>query len=110
MGFDIFSLDAANHAQDAANHAQDAANHAQSANNKADTNLNASIALLQMVSEMRDWQTGRFNDLVAGINRRADENKVLLEKINELQGQVAALQKRLYDEEKSKTHLKAVVR
>jgi len=85
MGFDVFSLDAANAAQ--------------SANNKANTNLNASIALLQMVSEMRDFTQQRFNDVITGLNNRKHENDALMAEINDLKAQVAGLQRKLYEEE-----------
>ena len=78
----------------------DAANQAQRAANAADTNFKGIYALLQMVnnmdkgiSEMRDWERERFNCVVDYVK---DNNQ----KITALQEQVAALQKRLYEQEK----------
>ena len=47
----------------------------------------------KMVGEMRNWETKRFNCIVDYVK---DNNQ----KITALQEQVAALQKRLYQEEK----------
>ena len=71
MGFDVFSLDAANHAESANKKANLAAN-------AAGANLNASVVMMQMISEMRNWETERFNNIIGGINRRADENQLIL--------------------------------
>ena len=90
--------------------AADASTQARNARNAANANLDASIIAIQMIKEMRDFEARRFNDLVDANNRRAAEIKSLHAKVDNLQSQVAALQKRLYDEEQSKTPLKAVAR
>ncbi len=93
MGFDVFALDAANNAQSAKNNAKIAAQ-------AANSNLTASVTLLQMgiditdaLREMREWERQRFNCVVDYVK---DNNQ----KITALQEQVAALQKRLYEQEK----------
>ena len=42
----------------------DAANHAQSAANAANANMSANLIVVQMIKEMRDWEAGRFNDVI----------------------------------------------
>ena len=98
-----FDLDAAIASEKAGNAAYAAARAA----NAAGTNLDASIALLKMVSdlhdrfsEMRNWETKRFNDVIDGLNNRKHENEALMTEIENLKEQVAGLQSRLYQEEK----------
>ena len=77
-----------------------AAGEAREAAKAADSNLNASLTLLQMVSEMRDWETGRFNEVIRSLNNRAAQMDDLKSEINDLKAQVAGLQNRLYNEQK----------
>ena len=89
--------------------AADASTQARNARNAANANLDASIIAIQMVKEMRDWETTRFNDVIAALRNRKHENEAIMAEINDLKAQVAGLQKRLY-EEQNKTPLKAVAR
>ena len=95
MGFDVFSLDAANHAESANKKANLAANAAGLAANAAGANLDASVVMMQMISEMRDFQHRRFNDLVDANNRRADENQLILKKLDEQNEEIKDLHKKL---------------
>lgn len=78
----------------------DAANHAEAAARRADSNLTGTIALIKMVSEMREWEKGRFNAIIDGMHKQTDELKV---EINDLKAQVAGLQSRLYELEQKKS-------
>ena len=79
--------------------AADASTQARSARNAANANLDASIIAIQMIKEMRDWETTRFNDVIAALRNRKHENEAIMAEINGLKAQVAGLQKRLYEEE-----------
>ncbi len=86
-----------------------AAGRAGKAANAASANLDASILAIQMIKEMRDWEAGRFNDVIDSLIKRKEENQTIMNEIQDLKAQVAGLQKRLY-EEQNKTPLKAVAR
>lgn len=92
MGFDVFSLDAANHAESANKKANLAAN-------AAGANLDASILMLQMMKEMRDFQHRRFNDVAAGFHKVYDKIDEQNEEIKNLHKKIAELQAQLYQEQ-----------
>ena len=92
MNYDVFSADASNQAR--------------SANNNTVSIMKANVTLLQMgndivasLREMRSWETDRFNNLVDGFHKvyaKLDEQN---QQIQNLQEQVAGLQKKLYEQE-----------
>ena len=101
MNFDIFSADASTQARNA--------------NNAANANLDVNLIIAQMVTmnkqaidEMRNWEAGRFNNLVDGFHKLYARFDAQDREIQELKAQIAGLQKRLYEEEQKKTPLKAV--
>ena len=82
MSYDSASLIAGNanrNAMNASRNAEEAAEIAALACNKIDA--------------LQAWEAGRFNDMVDGFHK-------VLDKLDALQEQVAALQKRLYEAEK----------
>ena len=70
----------AQHATDAALAAAMASQQSSQASNNL---MSSNLMIVQMISEMRDFQHRRFNDLVDANNRRADENQLILKKIDE---------------------------
>ena len=100
----LFSYAAEQNAKRAAANAADATAAATAAtiaaNNAASTNKMADILLMEMVSEMREWQRSRFNDIIGSLDRRAEQIQNLESMVKNLQEQVAGLQSRLYKEGK----------
>ena len=93
-------------AQNATNAAIAAAMASQQASQASNNLMGSNLIITEMVSEMRDFVHRRFNDLVDANNRRADENQLILKKLDEqneeikdLHKKIAELQEQLYQEQ-----------
>ena len=91
------------------NFSLDAANSASRAARLADENGNMIVKVAEMVSlnkraidDMRNWQAGRFNNLVDGFHKLYARFDAQDREIQDLKAQVAGLQRRLYEQEKKK--------
>lgn len=73
--------------------AANAVNQARAATNKADEAAEIAALACNKIDALQSWEAGRFNDMVDGFHK-------VLDKLDALQEQVAALQKRLYEAEK----------
>jgi|GEM_PF-2379073 len=86
-------------AQNATNAALAAAMASQQSSQASKNIMDSNLMIVQMISEMRDWETTRFNDVIAALRNRKHENEAIMTEIKALHKQVAELQAQLYQEQ-----------